>query len=172
MHCIRRLKISHYFFSNMLVFNFDFKIHKFNLVSNWFRFSGVLKDTDVASRRQWEQRMGGFTVWKLHTDVLTDPSKIYCARISNQSRLCTKTDYVDKRDPFDWQAGRPITPSKITTIQLGRSGGGISERGLGARYHGGSVRERQPLKIAEPLVRAPEFLKLFCLNGLNQCSDY
>lgn len=133
---------------------------------NWFRIiTGVfiLKDTDIASRRQWEQRMGGLTVWKLHTDVLTVPSKIYCARISNQSRTSTKTDYVDKRDPFEWQAAPPLTGSKIKTIQSERSEGGISERGLGARYHGGSVRERQPLKIAEPLVRAPEFLTIFFL---------
>lgn len=132
---------------------------------NWFRITEVfiLKDTDIASRRQWEQRMGGLTVWKLHTDVLTVPSKIYCARISNQSRTSTKADYVDKRDPFEWQAAPPLTGSKITTIQSERSEGGISERGLGARYHGGSVRERQPLKIAEPLVRAPEFLTIFFL---------
>lgn len=117
------------------------------LISNYW---SILKDTDIASRRQWEQRMGGLTVWKLHTDVLTVPSKIYCARISNQSRKSTKTDYVNKRDPFERQAGPPITGSKITTIQSERSEGGISERGLGARYHGGSVRERQPLKIAEP----------------------
>lgn len=63
--------------------------------------------------------------------------------------MSTKTDYVDKRDPFDRQAGAPLTRSKITTIHLERSGGGTSERGLAARYHGGSVGIRQPLKKAE-----------------------
>lgn len=116
--------------------------------------------------------MGGFTVWKLHTDVLTGPSKICCALISNQSRLSTKTDYVDKRDPFERQADPPITLSKITTIQWERSGGGTSGRGLGARYHGGSVRERQPLKIAERWSVLRSFWIFFSLNGLNECSNH
>lgn len=138
-------------FSNVLVFTLgSLKYTILTWSPNWFRITGVLKDTDIASRRQWEQRMGGLTVWKLHTDGLTVPSKIYCARISNQSGQSTKTDYVDKHDPFERQAGPPLTGLKITTNQSERSVGGVSERGLGARYHGGSVRERQPLKIAEP----------------------
>lgn len=36
--------------------------------------------------------------------------------------------------------------------------GGVWERGLAARYHGGSVREQWTLKKAEPWVRASEFL--------------
>jgi len=139
-----------FYFSKMLVFTLDSL--KYTILT-WSPIDFELlelKDTDIVPRRQWEQRMGGLTVWKLHTDVLTVPSKIYCARISNQSGQSTKTDYVDKHDPFERQAGTPLTGLKITNNQSGRSEGGVSERGLGARYHGGSVWERQPLKIAEP----------------------
>lgn len=98
---------------------------------------------------------------KAHTDVFTDPSKISCAGISSQSRSSVKTDYADKLDPFEWHVDLPLRRSKINADQSARSVGGASERGLGERYHGGSVRERQPLKKAEPSIRAPEFLLLF-----------